>query len=788
MITRTYRVTGAVQGVGFRPFVFRVAQEMGLAGWVRNDAHGVIIQATGSPETLDRFERALRGEAPAPASVREVRTIESVTGGTAGPFLILDSENDGAATAQVLPDLATCPDCLDEILNPAERRYRYPFTNCTRCGPRFSILLRIPYDRPNTTMAAFTMCPACRAEYENPADRRFHAQPIACPACGPQLAWWSPGGAVLAERDAALEAAIEALRQGRVVAVKGLGGFHLMVDARADAAVRRLRDRKHREEKPLALMYPALEALQRDCEVSSEEKDLLLSPAAPIVLLRRRTGANLAASVAPGNPYLGAMLPYTPLHHLLLRALNAPVVATSGNLSDEPICTDEHEALERLRDIAEGFLVHNRPIARHVDDSVARVLLGAPQILRRARGYAPAPITLSGFSTDGLSAVGAHLKNTVAVAHGSDVMLSQHLGDLETPQARDAFREARSALEQLFTVTPQMVVCDLHPEYASTLEARAGAMPVRAVQHHHAHVAACMAEHGLDGEVLGVVWDGSGYGADGTLWGGEFLRSTRAAFQRVAHLRTFRLPGGDAAAREPRRTALSLLFELFGPAVFSRTDLAPVQTFSPSERAILQTLLERGYQAPLTSSVGRLFDAVASLVGLRQINVFEGQAAMELEFALDGCATDEAYPAPLSSDSPRQADWGPMIAQILADTAAGVSPCLISARFHNTLAAWIVQAARQVGLGRVVLTGGCFQNRYLTERAVRALRQAGFEAYWHQQVPPNDGGIALGQMAVVGASIVGENTFGSSVISVGNFIGGKQGRVGGRLHGRGYPA
>jgi len=737
-------VRGAVQGVGFRPFVYRLARDLGLTGWVGNTPHGVLIEVEGGAELLRSFLLRLEREKPPRAVIQSLEPVYLDPVGFAS-FEIRPSDSGGSPTTLVLPDIATCPDCLAEIRNPADRRYGYPFTNCVNCGPRFSIIRALPYDRGNTTMAGFSLCPRCRAEYEDPADRRFHAQPTACPVCGPQLSCWDADGRLLAERERALEVALQAVRRGEIVAVKGLGGFHLVVDARNEEAVRRLRHRKQREEKPLALMYPALPRLRQDCLVEPLEERLLGSPEAPIVLLRRKPGAEIAPAVAPGNPCLGAMLPYTPLHHLLLQALGHPIVATSGNRSDEPICTDEREALVRLRGLADLFLVHDRPIARHVDDSIVRLLLGRELVLRRARGYAPLPLLLQESAPPAL-AVGGHLKSAVAVRVGPAAFLSQHIGDLETPEASLAFERVIGDLERLYAVTPGEVVCDAHPDYRSTRYAEELGLPLLRVQHHQAHVFACMAENQLAGPLLGVAWDGTGYGPDGTVWGGEFFRVTPAACRRVAHLRTFRLPGGEQAVREPRRSALGLLFALFGEGAFARPELPPVAAFPAAERPLLGQMLARGLNSPLTSSVGRLFDAVAALLDLRQRTNFEGQSAMELEWAAEGSSPEELYPLPVADGSPRLLDWGPLLTALLADLAAGRPRAEIAGRFHNSLAEAVVRVAEIVGEARVLLSGGCFQNRLLTERTVARLRAAGFQPYWHQRVPPNDGGIALGQL------------------------------------------
>ncbi len=747
----TFRITGAVQGVGFRPFVYRLARELGVSGWVKNDAQGVTVEAHADFQTLERFERALRARAPAAARIQDIVRAQTDHPFTGPGFGILDSDPGGAKTAQILPDLAICPDCLREIFDPADRRHLYPFTNCTNCGPRFSIVERLPYDRPNTTMKAFAMCPRCRAEYEDPANRRFHAQPNACPDCGPRLELWDRGGSRIADGRQALLAAADALRRGRIAAVKGLGGFHLMVDARNHDAVRRLRERKHREEKPFALMFPSLDSVKSACEVSPIEERILRSPEAPIVLLHgRKDSQPIATGVAPRNPYLGAMLPYTPLHHILLRELGFPVVATSGNVSDEPICTDDMEALERLSGIADLFLMHNRPIARPVDDSIVRVVAGQEMTLRRARGFAPRPLPIRDAGKPILS-VGAHLKNTVALAHHDAALISQHVGDLSTFQSLETFKRAVAALEDIYETKPAHVACDMHPDYLSTRYARELNLPLLPVQHHHAHIAACMAENDLDGQVLGVAWDGTGYGTDGSIWGGEFLLATRKDFQRVAHFRPFRLPGGEAAIREPRRAAIGALYEMLGDTVFEREDLASVAAFSEPERAVLKSMLRSGVHSPVTSSAGRLFDIAASLLDLRQVSTFEGQAAMELEFAM-AVGTGESYPFRLEdSGSCFIVDWTPILECLLKDRARAVATGQIAAKVHNTMAEIIVGAAKRIGNPRVVLSGGCFQNVYLTERTVRRLAEEGYAPYRHRLVPPNDGGIAFGQ-AVVAAS------------------------------------
>ncbi len=767
-------ITGAVQGVGFRPFVYRLASELGLRGWVSNSPGGVLIEIEGAAPAKQEFLLRLDRERPPHSFLQTLEAVHLDETGYAG-FEIRPSEEGGEKGALVLPDLATCPECLREILDPGDRRHRYPFTNCTHCGPRYSIIEALPYDRAQTSMRGFEMCPACRAEYENPANRRFHAQPNACPDCGPQLALWDAEGGCLERGNQALHEAARVLNSGRVLAVKGLGGFHLMVRADDEAAVARLRQRKGREQKPLALMVPTETTALALCDADPLELRLLRSAEAPIVLLRRKrppasnAAVAVAPSVAPGNPCLGIMLPYTPLHHLLLREVGAAVVATSGNLSDEPICIDEREAVRRLRHVADLYLVHDRPIVRHVDDSIVRLVMDREMVLRRARGYAPLPVRVAEPLPEVL-AVGGHLKNTIAVGRGTQVFLSQHIGDLDTLAAREAFERVIRDLSRLYEMQPDRVVADLHPDYVSTEYAKKSGKRWVCVQHHCAHVLACMAENDVSAPLLGVAWDGTGFGADGTIWGGEFLRVTPQSVSRVGHLRTFRLPGGDQAVKEPRRSAVGLLHALRGEAFFQDPTLAPLRSFKPAELKSLRTMLRRSVNSPITSSAGRLFDGVASLLALRHESGFEGQAAMDLEFALEPGDSEESYPVriesvptnhgadeatlcPVHSDClaftvepvNHVLDWGPIIEAVLADLAAARPVWEISARFHNTLAAAIAAMARKIGEARVVLSGGCFQNRQLLERTVQELRLAGFNPYWHQRVPPNDGGLALGQ-------------------------------------------
>lgn len=745
---------GAVQGVGFRPFLYRLAEELGLGGWCQNTPHGVYIEVEGDRGAVEQFRMRLERDLPPRAAIHTLETSWLDPAGFTR-FEIRTSALDGRITAEVMPDLAMCADCRRELLDPHDRRFHYPFINCTNCGPRFSIIERLPYDRARTSMRRFRMCDACQREYDDPATRRFHAEPNACPACGPRLALWSADGEETAVRGEALELAVAALTAGRIVAVKGLGGFHLMVDAQNEGAVTRLRARKHREEKPFALMYPDAAAAARDARLSADEVRLLTSAESPIVLVDRREDAcAVARSVAPASRTLGVMLPYTPLHLLLLRGVGGPVVATSGNRTDEPICTREEEAVERLHAIADVFLVHDRPIVRHVDDSIVRLIAGREMVLRRARGFVPMPMRLSAAAPP-VVGVGAHLKNTVAITTGAGLVVSQHIGDLESEQASAAFREVLGSLEALYAVRPGAVVVDQHLDYLSTRYGNALGLPVTAVQHHYAHVAACMLENDLEGTALGVSWDGSGFGPDGTVWGGEFLAVTGRGWSRLACLRPFRLPGGERAVREPRRSAIGLAWAVGGADQVG--DLRPGGGFQTSEVDLLVQMIGRGVNAPVTTSAGRFFDAVASFVGLRHTSSFEGQAAMELEAAVSRGVND-SYPFEIGPPTDAQrlgtwqpprfvVDWALLVRAVLDDVRIGAPVGTVAARFHNTLAEVIVAVAEIAAEPRVVLTGGCFQNRYLTERTIARLREVGFRPYWHQRLPPNDGGISAGQVA-----------------------------------------
>ncbi|MDJ0661230.1 MAG: carbamoyltransferase HypF [Crocosphaera sp.] len=736
-------ITGAVQGVGFRPFIYRLATDLKLKGWVNNSASGVFIEVEGNETRLETFLSRLPQEKPPISQINslETRWLDPVNYNS---FEIRHSSS-GEKTAIILPDLSTCSDCLQEIFDPDNRRYLYPFTNCTNCGPRYTIIEELPYDRPQTTMKSFTMCDACQAEYENPLNRRFHAQPNACSVCGPKLQLWNQKGEVLGDNNDALNLSINAVKEGKILALKGLGGFQLIVNARNTQSVQQLRQRKHRPHKPFALMYASLEAIKHDCEVNELEEQLLTSPQAPIVLLKRKNNLHLSPDVAPNNPYLGVMLPPTPLHHLLLHTLDFPVVATSGNLASEPICIDEKEALKRLKNIADLFLVHNRPIIRPVDDSVIRVMAGREIMIRRARGYAPFPITINDHSSTNILAVGGHLKNTVAILKNNQVFISQHIGDLSTTEALKSFHKVMKSLKGLYDFDPELIVCDAHPDYVSSQYAKAQNLPVITVQHHYAHVLSCLANNNVNPPVLGVAWDGTGYGDDQTIWGGEFLLITDKKYERMAHFRPFKLPGGEQAVKNPKRIALSILSEVLGDN--NHIKLPFLETIATQELNLVKQMLSRNLNTPSTSSVGRLFDGVAAMIGICQNITFEAQGAMALEYAINDFKTEQTYPYQIKgSTSPLVIDWQWIIESIIEDILQKESHQEIAAKFHNTLVKIIIDIAQKIQQKNILLTGGCFQNKYLSERAILQLKEQNFIPFWHHSVPPNDGGIALGQI------------------------------------------
>ncbi|HUM16677.1 MAG TPA: carbamoyltransferase HypF [Candidatus Nitrosotalea sp.] len=750
---RRITVEGVVQGVGFRPFVYALAARHGLAGWVRNTSSAVEIEVEGPPGAIEAFVDDLRDERPRLAHIERLREADALPQGRDAFEIEQSLEGDGFQP--VSPDIATCPECLREIMDPRDRRSGYAFTNCTDCGPRFTIIRAVPYDRCNTTMAGFTMCPRCRAEYDDPGDRRFHAQPNACPDCGPRLTLLDGSGDP--RPGDPLREACRLLVSGRVVAIKGIGGFHLACDATNDAAVSRLRERKGREAKPLALMVADVREAERLCVISTEERRLLASTARPIVLLRVRQGSGIAPSVAPGLGRLGVMLPYSPLHHLLFKAAAGTLpalVMTSGNRSEEPIATDDADALDRLSGVGDAFLLHDRPIHVRCDDSVTRVAAGVEVPIRRSRGYAPFPVRLP-FESRPVLAVGAELKSAVCVTRGPYAFMSPHIGDLENLETYVSYQGMVERMAELFRVQPVALAHDLHPDYLSTRYALGlnPALPRVAVQHHHAHVAACMAEHRLTGPVIGVAFDGAGYGPDGAVWGGEFLVADYTGFERVGHLGYVPMPGGDRAAREPFRMALAHLVRTFGDW---DPRWPPAREASETERGMIRWQIEHEVNAPLTSSMGRLFDAVASLAGVRHRARFEAQAAMELEALAEGLA-GAPYQVEIAGGAPFVLEPGPMIRGVVDDLAEGAPPTRIAARFHATVAEAVVRVSERVrasrGLDRVVLTGGVFQNAILLGATRQGLEACAFEVFSHHLVPPNDGGIALGQAAVAHARL-----------------------------------
>jgi hydrogenase maturation protein HypF len=739
------RVDGVVQGVGFRPYVFRLAEEVGVGGFVRNDSRGVVVEVEGAPAAVDRFLAELPARAPALAVVEHV-SVRSIAPDGTREFTIRESAVRGAAAALVSPDTATCDDCLAELGDPADRRFRYPFINCTNCGPRFTIVRGVPYDRPATTMASFAMCDACRAEYDDPRDRRFHAQPNACPACGPEarLLGASPRDG---ERDA-VAAAAGLLRDGAIVAVKGLGGYHLACRADDDAAVATLRARKHREDKPFALMAADADAAGALVDLGPRERALLCGRSRPIVLARRRDDARVASAVAPASRELGVMLPYSPLHHLLLADAGCTLVMTSGNVSDEPIAFRDEDAVERLAGIADAFLVHDRPIHMRTDDSVVRVAAGGPRVLRRSRGLVPERLALPVPCERPVLACGAELKSTFCVAKGARAWVGHHIGDLRNAETLGSFTEGIAHFERLFAVTPELVAHDLHPDYLSTRYAagRDGVDTI-AVQHHHAHLAACLAEHGITGTAVGAIYDGAGLGTDGTVWGGEILAGDLEGCLRVGHLHAVRLPGGDRAAREPWRMACAWLVaagDLHPPLPQALAGAIDLEHWE-----VVAHLARTGFASPVTSSMGRLFDAVAALCGIRAVSSYEGQAAIELEAAAD---PRERGAYELAVDDALVVDARPAIGALVRDLAAGATPATASARFHAGVALATAQAceaaASAARTDRVVLSGGVFQNRLLLERTAARLTERGLRVLIPGRLPPNDGGIAYGQAAI----------------------------------------
>ncbi len=746
-------VKGVVQGVGFRPFVYQLAHAHNLAGWVTNTSGEVRIEVEGSREQADAFLVDLEKKAPPQSHITDVMSTRL------GPigyqkFEIRESLAEAGKYQLISPDLATCPECRTEIFDPANRRYGYPFTNCTNCGPRFTIIEDIPYDRPLTTMKVFPMCPDCRKEYGDPLNRRFHAQPNACPVCGPQLRLVDAAGRQLPSQDVIGDAA-ENIKEGKIVAIRGLGGFLLACDATNQIAVEELRGRKHRPAKPFAVMMENVAEVENRCLVSTEEKTLLTSAAAPIVLLKIGDCSDMADSVAPGLKYLGVMLPYTPLHHLLMAEVNRPLIMTSGNMSEEPIARDNKESLSRLGNIADYFVLHNRDIFSRYDDSVIMFEAGARRMLRRARGYAPYPIRLSS-PVPQMLGVGAQEKNTFCLTRDDNAFVSQHIGDMENEETFDHFENTLALYKKMFRIAPTLIACDLHPEYFATKWAQAEAtrlgLPLVKVQHHHAHIVSCLTENGVTGKVIGVALDGTGYGADGKIWGGEFLVADTAGFERAAHLEYLPLAGGEAAIKKPYRTAAGYLYRLFGDQGLTMATRC-LRDVEGSEIGLIKQLVDRGLNSPETSSAGRLFDAVAALLGVNREIQYEAQAAIELEMAAEGVDSRVSYPFDIVAEGGHKIiRLRRLFESLMADIDAGIPVPEAAARFHNSVVDIIGRTCEIIkdenGLDAIALSGGCFMNRRLLRRSIERLSGMGFKVYSHRDVPTNDGGISLGQVAV----------------------------------------
>ncbi|GAB4402743.1 MAG: carbamoyltransferase HypF [Anaerolineales bacterium] len=764
-------ITGVVQGVGFRPFVYNLATSLNLKGWVKNTSAGVMIEADGDKDALESFLQKLRDDAPPLSRIDDFHASFGPGNGFT-QFDIIHSESVDGAFQPISPDVAICDDCLRELFDPNDRRYRYPFINCTNCGPRFTIIQDIPYDRPFTTMSGFKLCPDCEREYKDPTNRRFHAQPVACPVCGPKV-WMEQNAEVRMQNDQAIAEICKMLAEGLIVAIKGLGGFHLACDATNAKAITELRNRKLRVDKPFALMMPDLKTIEQHCFVSNAEKELLTSSARPIVLLKKKPESTIVDEVSPKQDWLGVMLPYTPLHHLLFaNSLFTALVMTSGNLSEEPIATDNDEARERLAKLADAFLMHDRDIHIRCDDSVVRVMeigtLGNGKLvsnsqsanlpiypIRRSRGYSPFPVKLP-FEVAPLLATGSELKNTFCITNGNYAFLSHHIGDMENYETLKSFEQGVEHFERLFRVKPESIACDMHPNYLATRYALERAerekLPTIAVQHHHAHIAACMAEHGLTEPVIGVSFDGTGYGDDGAIWGGEFLVADAKSYQRAAQLEYFPLPGGDAAIKKPARTALALLWSL---GLEWDDALESVREFCAEDQVTLRVQLEKKINTPMTSSMGRLFDAASALAGVRQKVNYEGQAAIEFEAMADSAEAGQ-YVFGVEAGQVRVRG---AVEALVNDVMAGIPTSKISARFHNGLAEavreTVTKISRDTSLRNVVLSGGVWQNITLLRKTISLLSKDGFEIYIHREVPTNDGGLSLGQAYIAGSRLRG---------------------------------
>lgn len=738
------QITGLVQGVGFRPFIFRLAHELGLKGYVLNNTFGVLIEVEGEKQTLDSFLTRIDTEKP---PVSKIFSLQHTFLEEAGfnDFEIRESTQEGVKKVSVLPDIATCNECLHEITDPKDRRFIYPFTNCTNCGPRFTIIRDLPYDRKNTSMKNFLMCPSCQKEYDLPSHRRFHAQPNACHICGPWVSLYDSKGTLICEKDDAIEKAVNLIRKESIVAVKGIGGYHLVCDATSEEAVLRLRERKHREEKPMAVMFPDIEAVRAETQINRLEERAVSSIERPVVIVKKGDKTSLARSVSPGNSTVGVFIPYSPLHHIILRKLKKPVVATSANMTDEPIVIDEKDAFTRLPDIADYLLTHNRAIVRRCDDSVVRITADRQVPIRRSRGFAPIPVSVPFIFKKPVLALGPYMNNTIALGIDDKVFLSQHIGDLDTPLAMEFYEDTVNDFLKLFGVDPEIVVSDMHPGYYSTKYGEKHFNDrLLKVQHHYAHILSCMIENDVpeDREVIGFAFDGTGYGSDGTIWGGEVLLASYNGFERTFHLRPFNLPGGDRAVKEPCRTALSLLYETLG----SRIDEIDFTGMSGEEMSFLLNMISRGINSPVTTSMGRLFDGVASIIGLTHKISYHAQAATALEqLALTSDETD-SYPFGVEKSI---IDQRPTIEMIVNDVTAGLPKEIIARKFHNTIVKIIVFVAslmnKETGISYIALSGGVFQNSIILENAFIKLKERKLVPIIHQLVPSNDGGISLGQ-------------------------------------------
>ncbi|NOG46702.1 MAG: carbamoyltransferase HypF [Calditrichaeota bacterium] len=744
------QINGIVQGVGFRPFIYRIAKQCNLAGFINNDSDGVLIEVQGSKESLNEFLTLIKTEAPPLSKITNIEKNEIATNSDK-IFQIVETKNKVTATTLISPDVSVCEDCLNELTDPNDRRFKYPFINCTNCGPRYTIVKSIPYDRPFTSMAVFPMCPACEKEYRNPEDRRFHAQPNACPDCGPQLSLFDGNNQKITSNDPISET-VQLLQKGKIVAIRGLGGFHLVVDAFNEKAVQELRIRKGRQGKPFALMAPSIASIKKYCLVSVDEEKFLNHHTRPIVLLKAKKSIDISDSIAPGNNYLGFMLPYTPLHFLLMEQFNA-LVMTSANFTDEPIAIKNDEAVERLTNIADYFLLHDRDILQRCDDSIIRVVDDKARLIRRSRGFVPEPVFIKNETQKNILAVGAELKNTFALSRKDSVFFSQHIGDLDNPSAYNFFEHSIDHLQNILQIKPQVIACDMHPEYLSTKWAKKQDLPILEIQHHHAHLASVMAENKISSPTIGLILDGTGFGTDGTIWGGEVLIGDFNGFERFAWLEPVAMPGGSMAIKQPWRMALSYLFKTFGEG-FSKLELPFLKQIPDDQIILIEKMVNQNLNSPLTSSCGRLFDAISAMLGICSEVTFEAEAAIKMEMILDE-TVDDHYDFAVNDLGVLSVQS--LIKQVVDDVHNKIPVSIISAKFHNSLAfffAEVAENARQnFKINHVALSGGVFQNACFFNRLVKLLRQKKFEIITHSKVPTNDGGLALGQIAIANSML-----------------------------------